>query len=167
MAVTWPHTKPSVQGPGEFTRDVVVVGAGGFFGFVVVVGRFGRGAVVLSVPTGLTVGTVVVDAFEVLVLATRWPPQAPSETATATEEMNATVQDERNLNMRIAGAWICEWRSLRTKEEGQIPEGQRTPRCCAPERQQLLNPNRDPPALPRDPKVQHDRTKRPSRHFGR
>ena len=57
MAVTCPHWNPPPHG-------AVVVGGGGFFeargrGFVVGVGCFLAGAVVLIVPSGPTVGTVV------------------------------------------------------------------------------------------------------------
>ena len=78
-------------------------------------------AVGLSVPTGRAVGTVVVDAFEVLVLAAACPPQAARRVATATDETYTRAADERNLSMRMAGAWICEWRFFAGVRRGPDP----------------------------------------------
>ena len=106
-------------------------------------------AVGLSVADGRAVGTVVVDAFEVLVLAASCPPQAASEIATATDETYTRAANERNLSMRIRREpRSASGGSLQASEEGQIPEDQRTLRCCAPEHRRLFNPTRGPPSLP-------------------
>jgi hypothetical protein len=80
----------------------VVVGCGGF-GMVVVVGCALRtGVVDPTVPTGFTVGTVVVGTVELLELdAACRPPHAPS--MTAIDETQTKVIEMRDLKGRMAG----------------------------------------------------------------
>jgi hypothetical protein len=105
MAVTCPHSNPWPHG-------AVVVGEGAFFetggrGLVVGVGCLFRvGAVVLTVPTGPAVGTVVVDALAVPELdAARGLLQAAS--TTARDAVKTRTIERLRRDGCIVGPWLC------------------------------------------------------------
>lgn len=120
MAVTCPQSNPAVHG-------AVVVGGGAFFetggrGFDVGVGCFLAGAVVLIVPTGPAVGTVV-DALAVLELdAARGLPQAAS--TIARDESKAKTTERLRRGGCIVGPCVCG------PEKRFTPRASESPQCC-------------------------------------